>query len=98
MSQGMPARLPLSTSAFLTQSFSVFGEHPIFAAIDVIACQREPCWPSPSRTIRTARSRTSGENLFVVLIMMLHPCVFKVGHTENAGGTPFHPGEGDPAE
>ena len=32
-------------------------------------------------------------NLFVVLLMMLHPCVFKVGHTGNAGGTPFHPGE-----
>ena len=26
-----------------------------------------------SRTMRTARSRTSGENLFVVLLMMLHP-------------------------
>jgi hypothetical protein len=26
-----------------------------------------------SRTSRTARSRTSGENLFVVLLMMLHP-------------------------
>ena len=25
------------------------------------------------RTNRTARSRTSGENLFVVLLMMLHP-------------------------
>jgi hypothetical protein len=26
-----------------------------------------------SKTKRTARSRTSGENLFVVLLMMLHP-------------------------
>lgn len=69
---GTPARLPPSTSVFLTQSFSVFVEHPIFAAIDVIACQREPCWPSLSRTVRTARSRTSAENLFVVLLMMLH--------------------------
>ncbi|MDB6179342.1 hypothetical protein PAF17_17790, partial [Paracoccus sp. Z330] len=50
-----------------------FAEHPIFAEIDVIACQREPCCPSLSRTNRTARSRTSGENLFVVLLMMLHP-------------------------
>src|SRR6056297_1107069 len=73
ISLGMPARLPLSTSAFLTQSFSVFAEQPIFAEIDVIACHREPCWAAPSRTIRTARSRTSGENLFVVLLMMLHP-------------------------
>ncbi|KID12324.1 hypothetical protein P279_29050 [Rhodobacteraceae bacterium PD-2] len=69
----MPARLPLSTSAFLTQSFGVFAEQPIFAAIDLIACQRDPCCLSLSRTIRTARSRTSGENLFVVLLMMLHP-------------------------
>ncbi|WP_203232353.1 hypothetical protein, partial [Gemmobacter caeruleus] len=29
--------------------------------------------PSLSKTSRTARSRTSGENLFVVLLMMLHP-------------------------
>jgi len=40
--------------------------------IDVMACQRDPCWPSVSSTSRTARSRTSGENLFVVLLMMLH--------------------------
>lgn len=35
--------------------------------------QREPCRPSLSKTSRTARSRTSGENLSVVLHMMLHP-------------------------
>jgi hypothetical protein len=35
----MPERRPLSTSAFLTQSFGVFAEPPIFAAIYVIACQ-----------------------------------------------------------
>ena len=29
--------------------------------------------PRLSKTKRTARSRTSGENLFVVLLMMLHP-------------------------
>ena len=43
ISVGMPARLPLSTSAFLTESFSVWAEQPIFAAIDTIACQRKPC-------------------------------------------------------
>ena len=43
ISLGTPARLPLSTSAFLTQSFNVFAEQPIFAAINVIACQRDPC-------------------------------------------------------
>jgi IstB-like ATP binding protein len=68
-----PGRLPLSTSAFLTQSFRVCGAQPIFAEIDMTACQRDPCWPSLSRTSRTARSRTSAENLFVVLLMMLHP-------------------------
>ena len=41
--------------------------------IDTIAAQRLSCCPTPSKTIRTARSRTSGENLFVVFVMMLHP-------------------------
>ncbi|PTR11580.1 hypothetical protein C8J28_12711 [Cereibacter azotoformans] len=57
-----PARWPLSTSAFLTQSFKVCGVQPIFAEIDITACQRDGCWASWSRTSRTARSRTSGEN------------------------------------
>jgi hypothetical protein len=41
--------------------------------------KREPSTPSMaraaslSRTSRTARSRTSGETLFLVLLMMLHP-------------------------
>lgn len=51
----------------------VWAEQPIFAAIDRIACQREPCRPSLSKTSRTAHSRTSGENVFVVLLMMLRP-------------------------
>ncbi len=38
---GLPARLPLSTSAFFTHSFNVCAEHPIFSAIDTIAAQRE---------------------------------------------------------
>ena len=42
MSVGMPARLPLSTSAFLTHSFRVYGAQPIFAEIDMTACQRDP--------------------------------------------------------
>lgn len=69
----MPARLPLSTSAFLTHSFGVWGAQPIFAEIDRTACYRDPCCPSLSRIGRTARSRTSGGNWFVVLLMMLHP-------------------------
>ena len=34
--------------------------------------QRLSCCPTPFKTIRTARSRTSGVYLFVVLFMMLH--------------------------
>lgn len=37
--------------------------HPIFFAIDVIAAHCESYWFRCSSTIRTERSRTSGENL-----------------------------------
>ena len=40
---GMPARLPLSTAAFLIHSFRVWGVQPTFAEIDMIDCQRDPC-------------------------------------------------------
>ena len=43
MSVGTPARLPASTSAFFTHSFSVCPVQPILAAIDMIAAQREGC-------------------------------------------------------
>jgi hypothetical protein len=42
ISLGIPARWPLFTSARLTQSFSVLGAQPIFAAIEVMAFQRDP--------------------------------------------------------
>jgi hypothetical protein len=45
--------LPLSTSAFLTQSFRVCGAQPIFAEIDITACLRDPCCPSLSHWART---------------------------------------------
>jgi hypothetical protein len=35
--------------------------------------QRLSCCPVPSNTIRTAGSRTSGEYLFAVSVMLLHP-------------------------
>lgn len=38
----LPGRLPLSTSALLTQPFRVCGAQPIFAAVDMTACQRDP--------------------------------------------------------
>ncbi len=45
MPLGTPARLPLSTSARLTQSSSVCAEQPILAEIDNAAAQREGCSP-----------------------------------------------------
>jgi len=53
--------LPRSRSACLTQRRSVSAVQPIFAAIDRIVAQRDGCCASWSSTIRTARSRTSGE-------------------------------------
>ena len=54
-SVGKPARLRLSTSAFLTQSFNVCAEQPIFAAIDTqnaptpaSAGRPQPSLPEPS--------------------------------------------------
>ena len=46
---------------------------PVLAAIDKIACRRDVCSASWSSTIRTARARTSGENLFVVLLVSAPP-------------------------
>src|ERR1700722_14407146 len=70
---GTPARTPLSRSAFFTHSCSVCAVEPILAAIDETAAQREACSPSWSKTIRTARARTSEENLFVVLLVIAPP-------------------------
>src|SRR5690606_2441282 len=52
------------TSARLTHSSSVCGTQPIFGAIDSTAAQSDGYSPRCSCTSRTARSRTSGENLF----------------------------------
>jgi hypothetical protein len=43
---GTPARLPLSTSARLTQSSSVCAEQPSLAEIDNAEAQQEGCSPS----------------------------------------------------
>jgi hypothetical protein len=67
-----PASLPLLTSALLPQSFKVCGAKPIFEENGRTVCQRDPCRPCLSNTNRTARSRTSGENLFVVLLVIFH--------------------------
>jgi hypothetical protein len=70
---GTPARLPALISVFLTHSSSVCGTQPIFPSIDSMVAHREACSCSLSSTSRIARSRTSGENLFVVLLMMAPP-------------------------
>ena len=69
-SVGTPARRPLSTLAFFTHSLSVCAVQPILAAIDMIADHRAGCSPPWSRTIRTARARTSGENVLLVCFVM----------------------------
>src|SRR6187431_1400363 len=56
-----PGRRPWSRSACRTQLRSVSPEQPIFSAIERIANHCEACSPWWSRTIRTARARTSGE-------------------------------------
>src|SRR5262245_29582309 len=70
MSVGTPARLPLSTSAFFTHSRSVCAVQPILVAIETTAAHRDWCSCSWSRTSRTARERTSGENLLLVCLLM----------------------------
>src|SRR5262249_42196405 len=72
-SVGTPARRPSSTSAFFTHSLSVCAVQPILAAIDMIAAHRDECSPSWSTTIRTARARTSGENLLLVCFVIAPP-------------------------
>src|SRR5262249_34961903 len=57
-----PGRVPSSRSAWRTHFRSVSAVQPIFSAIEVIAAHCESCAASCSRTIRTARTRTSGEN------------------------------------
>src|SRR5690606_1443090 len=59
-----PGRSPASTSARFTHSSSVCGTQPILGAIDSTAAQSDGYSPRCSCTIRTARSRTSGENFF----------------------------------
>src|SRR6056297_6243 len=59
----VPGRVPASTSARLTQSSYVCGTQPILGAIDSTAAHSDGYSPRCSWTMRTARSRTSGENL-----------------------------------
>lgn len=60
----VPALAPVSTSSRYTHSLSVCATQPIFGAIDSMAAHNEEYSPRCSCTMRTARSRPSGENLF----------------------------------
>src|SRR5205085_7128069 len=63
-----PSRVPVSRSCWRNQLRSVSAVQPILAATDTIAAHCESYSPRCSNTIFTARSRTSGENLFDVLM------------------------------
>jgi hypothetical protein len=56
-----PLRWPVSRSACRTQRRRVSGVHPSLLAIEAIAAHCDGCSDPCSRTIRMARSRTSGE-------------------------------------
>jgi len=58
----MPSRCPVLRSYRRTQWLSVYVLQPIFGAIDSMAAHGEPYSLRDSNTMRTARSRTSGEN------------------------------------
>jgi len=60
-----PPRRPESTSVCRTHLRRVSDEHPIFSAIEQIASHSESYSRPCSKTIRTARSRTSWECLLV---------------------------------
>ncbi len=72
----------------LDHSRNVCGEQPNFVAIDTIAAQGDGCSLSCSSTIRTARSQTSGENLFVVGLVMA-PSYLGVGASGKPGAVQF---------
>jgi len=63
-----PSRMPVSTSCLRVHSCRVWGAQPIFNAIDSMAAQVEGYSPRCSCNMRTARSRTSGEKRFDLLI------------------------------
>src|SRR5438270_1978815 len=65
-----PARRPWSRSDRRTQLRSVSPVQPILPAIELIAAHCDGCSAWWSNTMRTARSRTSAENLFVVGLLI----------------------------
>src|SRR5215475_15419640 len=63
-----PGRFPWSRSAYRTHLRKVSPVQPILVAIETIADHCVLCSPWCSNTIRTARSRNSGEYLVVVFM------------------------------
>lgn len=86
ISVGTTAGLPLFTSAFFTHFSNVCPDQPIFAAMEVIAARRDGSPLSQSRTMRTGRLRTSGANLFAVL-MIVGPSFQELGFRQSRGGS-----------
>src|SRR5690606_29957011 len=64
-------RSPRARSAGRTQLRGVSPEQPIFSAIDWMTAHCDASSQSCSNTGRTARSRTSGSYLFVLLVTLL---------------------------
>src|SRR5262245_27332747 len=83
-----PARLPLSRSACRTHRRKDSGVQPILPAIETIAAHCDSCSAWCSRTIRTARSRTSAE-YFGTDFMTPYPLkIWSLRQTR--GGSAFH--------
>src|SRR5438552_15148628 len=68
-----PGRAPLSRSPWRTHLRSVSAVQPILPAIDSIAAHCDGYWSLASKTMRTARSCTSGENFGDFLILAPFP-------------------------
>jgi hypothetical protein len=81
-----PSRVPASRSCCRTQLRSVSVVQPIFPAIDCIAAHSESCSSRCVSTIRTARSRTSAENLFG---LPMAPILSRVGASGKLGAVQF---------
>src|SRR5690606_28278484 len=64
-----PGRTPLSRSPWRTHLRSVSPVQPILPAIDSIAAHCDGYWSFASKTMRTARSMTSGDNFGDFLIL-----------------------------
>jgi hypothetical protein len=64
-----PGRTPLSRSPWRTHLRSVSAVQPILPAIDSIAAHCDGYWSLASKTMRTARSMTSGEYFGDFLIL-----------------------------